>query len=57
MTEEFELQRLRRNTGENAICELYDAVRELKLDLAQLKFEVEVLKNSRVVEKWIARSQ
>ena len=55
--DEFELQRLRRNTGENAICELYDAVRELKLDLAQLKFEVEVLKNSRVVEKWIARSQ
>jgi hypothetical protein len=53
----LKLQRLRRNTGENAICDLYDAVRELKLDLAQLKFEVELLKNSRVVENWIATSR
>lgn len=55
--DEFELQRLRRNREENELCELQDAVRDLKLDLAQLKFEVELLKNSRVVEKWIARSR
>ncbi len=62
--DEFELQRLRRNREENEICELWDAVRELKgavrelkLDVTQLKMALELAKKETILEKWIARSR